>query len=144
MGHRPFERSLTLSHKQYETEIEKLLHKGAIVRTDRETGDFISPIFLRKKKDGSHCMILNLKALNKTIVYHHFKMDTLGSVIQLMRPNCFMATIDLKDAYYSVPVTEKHQKYLKFHWKGNFYKFTCFPNGLFLLYQAHKASPLSS
>ena len=113
-----------------ETEIEKLLNKGVIVRTDRETGDFISPIFLREKKDGSHRMILNLKALNKSIVYHHFKMDTLGSVIKLMRPNCFVATIDLKDAYYSVPVSEKHQKYLKFHWKGNFYKFTCFPNGL--------------
>ena len=112
------------------TEIEKLLNKGVIVRTDRETGDFISPLFLREKKDGSHRMILNLKALNESIVYHHFKMDTLGSVIKLMRPNCFMATIDLKDAYYSVPVSEKHQKYLKFHWKGNFYKFTCFPNGL--------------
>ena len=112
------------------TEIEQLLNKGVIVRTDRETDDFISPIFLREKKDVSHRMILNLKALNKSIVYHHFKMDTLRSVIRLIRPNCFMATIDLKDAYYSVLVSEKHQKYLKFHWKGNFYKFTCFPNGL--------------
>lgn len=67
-----------------ETEIEKLLKKGVIVRTVRETGDFISPIFLREKKDGSHRMILNLKALNKSIVYHHFKMDTLGSVIKLV------------------------------------------------------------
>ena len=30
-----------------ETEIKKLLNKGVIVRTDRETDDFISPIFLR-------------------------------------------------------------------------------------------------
>ncbi|CAB4025485.1 Transposon Tf2-6 poly, partial [Paramuricea clavata] len=57
-------------------------------------------------------------------------MDTLLSVVKLMRPNCFMATIDLKDAYYSVPVSEKHQKFLKFHWKGTYYKFSCFPNGL--------------
>ena len=75
-------------------------------------------------------MILNLKALNKSIVYHHFKMNPLGSVIRLISPNCFMATIDLKDAHYSLPGSEQHQKYLKFHWKGNFYKFTCFPNGL--------------
>ena len=101
-----------------------------IVRTDRETGDFISPIFLREKKDGSHRMILNLEALNKSIVYRHFKMYALGLVIKLMRPNCFMATIDLNDEHYSVPVSEKHQKYLKFHWKGDFYKFTYFPNGL--------------
>ena len=76
-----------------------------IVRTVRETDDFLSPIFLREKKDGSHRMMLNLKALNKSIVYHHFKMDTLGSVSRLIRPNCFMATIDLKDAYFSVPVS---------------------------------------
>ena len=110
-----------------ETEIKKLLNKGVIVSTDRETDDFISPIFLREKKDGSHRMILNLKALNKSIVYHHFKMDTLGSVIRLIRPNCFMATIDLKDANYSVPVSEKHQKYLKFHWKDKLLQVYMFP-----------------
>ena len=88
-------------------EIEKLLNKGVIIRTDRQTDDFISP---REKKDGSHRMILNLKARNKRIVYYHFKMYTLRSVIRLIRPNCFMATIDLKDAYYSVPVSEKHKK----------------------------------
>lgn len=72
-----------------ETETTKFLNKGVIVRTDRETGDFISPIFLREKKDGLHRMILNLKALNKSIVYHHFKMDTPSSVIKLVRPNLF-------------------------------------------------------
>lgn len=57
-------------------------------------------------------------------------MDTLKSIITLMKPNCFMSTIDLKDAYYSVPINEEHQKYLKFCWKGNYFKFVCFPNGL--------------
>ena len=57
-------------------------------------------------------------------------MDTLSSVVSLMRQNCFTATIDLKDAYYSVPAGVKHQKFLKFQWKGNYYKFTYFPNGL--------------
>ena len=113
-----------------ENEITTLLEKGVIVRAEREPGDYLSPIFLRDKKDGSHRLILNLKGLNKSIIYHHFKMDTLSSVVSLMRPNCFMATIDLKDAYYSVPVCVKHQKFLKFHWKGNYYKFTCFPNCL--------------
>ena len=47
-----------------------------------------------------------------------------------MRPNFLMATIDLKDAYYTVPVPEEHQKSFKFHWKGKYYKCTCFPYGL--------------
>ena len=75
-------------------------------------------------------MILNLKNLNKHVQYNHFKMDTLQSVISLMTPNCFMASVDLKDAYYSVPIAAAHQKYLKFEWGGKLYQFICFPNGL--------------
>ena len=41
-----------------------------------------------------------------------------------------MASIDLKDAYYSVPICKDHQKFLKFEWKGVLYQFVCFPNGL--------------
>ena len=63
-------------------------------------------------------MILNLKVLNKSIVYHHFKMDTLSSVIKPIRPNCFMATIDLIDVCYSVSVSEKHEKHLKYSFTG--------------------------
>ena len=48
-----------------------------------------------------------------------------------MKPGCYMASVDLKDANYSVHVSKKHQKYLKFSWNGKLYiKFTCFPNGL--------------
>ena len=111
-------------------EVANLLQKAVIVETSHEPGEFISSIFVRPKKDGSHRMILNLKNLNKHVQYNHFKMDTLQSVISLMTPNCFMASVDLKDAYYSVPIAAAHQKYLKFEWGGKLYQFTCFPNGL--------------
>jgi len=112
------------------TEIEKLLHKGVIVATGHEKGEFISPIFIRPKKDGSFRLILSLKRLNIHVEYQHFKMDTLRSAINMMRPNCYMTSVDLKDTYYSVPIAYCDQKYLKFEWLGQFYKFTCFPNGL--------------
>ncbi|CAB4007500.1 Transposon Tf2-6 poly [Paramuricea clavata] len=41
-----------------------------------------------------------------------------------------MACIDLKDAYYLVPVAKQHQKFLKFTWKGRLYQFTCLAQGL--------------
>ena len=44
--------------------------------------------------------------------------------------NCFMATIDLKDAYYSVAISRLFQKFLKFKCKDKLYCFLCFPNGL--------------
>ena len=93
-------------------------------------GEYISTIFVRKKKSGKYRMILNLKGLNKHIEKHHFKMDTLWSAGRLMTPHCFMASTDLKDAYYVVPIAEEHRKYLRFYWQGFLYQYTSMPNGL--------------
>ena len=57
-------------------------------------------------------------------------MDSLKTVLHMVKPGCFMASIDLKDAYYSVPIATADQKYLKFQWRGKLYKYVCFPNGL--------------
>ena len=113
-----------------DTEIERLLEKFIIVKSTHEEGEFLSTIFTRPKRSGGHRMILNLSKLNEFVEYHHFKMDTLEVAIKLIEPHCFMASIDLKDAYYSVPIHVDHQKYLKFVWKGILYKFTVLPNGL--------------
>lgn len=75
-------------------------------------------------------MILNLKPLNEFVDYHHFKMDTFNTAIKLVKPGCFMASIDLKDAYYSIPVAKEDRKFLMFQRKETLYQFTCLPNGL--------------
>ena len=62
--------------------------------------------------------------------YTHFKMETINSILTMITPNCYMAKPDIKDAYYSIPILEKHQKYLKYLFGGKLYQFTCFPNGL--------------
>ena len=41
-----------------------------------------------------------------------------------------MASLDLKDAYYTAGVNPLHRKYLRFIWKNVLYQFTCLPNGL--------------
>ena len=89
-----------------------------------------SPQFLCGKRSGKYRMILNLKGLNQHIEKHHFKMDTLWSAVKLMTPNCFMASTDLTDAYYVVPIGEEHRKYLRFYWQGCLYQCMCMPNGL--------------
>ena len=57
-------------------------------------------------------------------------MDTIQTALKLMRPGCFMASVDLKDAYYSVPVAREDRKFLKFQWENSYFQFTCLPNGL--------------
>ena len=77
-----------------DTEIDKLLAKGVITPSCHEEGEYISPIFTRAKKDGSFRLILNLKCLNTHVQYHHFKMDSLYTVLQMVKSGCFMASIN--------------------------------------------------
>ena len=113
-----------------DAKIAQLVNKEVLQVTNRVPDGFISNIFIRPKKDSGFRMILNLKPLNKFVDYHHFKMDTFRTALKLIRPGCFRASVDLKYAYYSIPIAEEDRKLLMFQWKGKYYQFTCLPNGL--------------
>ena len=110
--------------------IKTLQDKHVITECDHEGDKFISPIFLVPKDGDSFRLILNLRKLNQSMPYMHFKMDTADKVIKLVRQNCFMCTVDIKDAYYSVGISESCQKYLKFKYQDKLFKFLALPNGL--------------
>ena len=100
-----------------------MISKGITEPANPGSGEILTSIFTRPKKDGTYRIILNLKSFNKCIPYQHFKMDTLKTVLNLIEKDCFLASLDLKYAYYSVPVTRNDRKYQR-------YQFTCLPNGL--------------
>ena len=85
-------------------EINKMIKKGIIEKVSHEKHEIISNIFSIPKKDGTHRVILNLKEFNRNVSYHHFKMDSLNTILKLLDKDCFMASLDLKDAYYSIPI----------------------------------------
>ena len=57
-----------------DTEVQELLRKGAITPARVSKDQFDSSIFLRPKKDGRFCPIINFKRLNQFIPYSHFKI----------------------------------------------------------------------
>ena len=64
------------------------------------------------------------------MTYHHlFKINTLETAVRLSMPGCFMTSIDLKDAYYSISIAEE-QKCLKSILRDQLYAFTSLPMGL--------------
>lgn len=111
-------------------ELLKLMAKGVVEKASHSDDEYISSVFLRPKKDGSYRVILNLKQLNENIEYAHFKMETLCTALRLIQPGCYMGSVDLSDAYYTVNVAYPDRKYLRFIWKGTLYQYTCLPNGL--------------
>ena len=58
-------------------------------------------------------------------------MDTLSHALDLMRQDCYMDSIDLIYAYYSVPVALSDQKSLLFQFYWVRYKYVCMLHSLF-------------
>lgn len=101
--------------------ITEMLSKGAISRCKPCPDQFISTYFLREKQKGEKRFIFNLKKLNKFIDTPHFKIENLRTALKLLSKNCYMATIDLKDGYFHIPIRKKDRKYLRFIFEGTLY-----------------------
>ena len=55
-------------------------------------------------------------------------MESVNNVINLIKPNVYMVSIDLKDAFFSVPIYKNHQRHLKFIFE-NLFQFISMPSG---------------
>ena len=82
-----------------------MLMKGAIIVFDPKKDKFLSSLFLAKKKDGGNRPVDNLKDLNSNIPYQHFKMEGLFLLKERLLPGGKMCKIDLKDAYFAIPLS---------------------------------------
>jgi hypothetical protein len=113
-----------------DNEILELSKKGAIVHSYWEENQFLSNIFVVPKPNGKYRPIINLKRLNKFVKYEHFKQEHFKVVLDLIQQNDFFTSVDLCDAYFSVPIHIDYQKFLKFEWNNVLWKFVCLPFGL--------------
>lgn len=111
-------------------EISRLLNIKAIRKCKPSNDQFVSSIFLVPKSNGEKRLILNLKKLNKFVYVNHFKMEDIRTAIKLITPDSYMVNLDLKEAYFLVPIHDSHTKYLKFSFDGVLYEFLALPFGL--------------
>ena len=80
-------------------------------------------MFMVSKKEGGQTPIINIKYLN-------FKMEGLQTVKALLQEEHWMAKIDLKDAFFMVPVATQFHHLLLFKVGTKVFQFKCLPFGL--------------
>ena len=111
-------------------EIEKMLAKGALEIVPDPGPGFYSRLFLVEKATGGWRPVIDLSTLNTFIRQTPFKMETIASVLNAVQENDLLASLDLKDAYFQVPVHPSSRKFLRFVSQGTVYQFRVLCFGL--------------
>ena len=89
-----------------------------------------SRLFVVMKASGSWRLVIYLSLLNLKVQKTSFKMETLQSVLLLVRAGDWMVSPDLKDAYLQVPMHPDSRKFLRFVALGKVYQFKLLCFGL--------------
>ena len=70
-------------------------------------------MFTTPKRNGDLCLTFNLRDLNYFVPHVHFKMENISLLKDLLLPQDWMVKVDLRDAYYTVPIHEESQDFLR-------------------------------
>ena len=106
--------------------------EGAICISPNKTPNqqqFIRNLFVTSKKDGGEPS--SNKPERTEFIY---PLPTLQygkfGVKHMFQKNDFMCKLDLKDAYFCMPLHKNSRKFVELHWSGNLYQFICLCFGL--------------
>ena len=112
-------------------EVAAMLVKRAIepVHNDGSPG-FFSHLFLVPKKNGSWRPVIDLSNLNAFVRCPTFRMESMASVTTALQQGEWTTSIDLKDAYFHVPIHPRSRRFLRFSLGGTTYQFRALPFGL--------------
>ena len=95
-----------------------MISKGALERVADLDPGFYSRLFLVEKASGGWRPAIDLSPLNEFVGQTLFKMETASSALLSVREGYFLASIDLKDTYFQIPVHHSSRKWLRFVSEG--------------------------
>ena len=110
--------------------LKGMLAKGTLEIARDPGPGLYSRLFLVEKASGGWRPVIDLSHLNDFVQLTSFKMETVTSVLLSVREEDFLASLDLKDAYFQIPIHRSSRKLLRFMSEGTVYHFRALCFGL--------------
>ena len=99
-----------------ESSISELLKSGCVRELDSPPF-IVNPLSVSIKTPGRNRLILDLRKVNLFLAKYKFRLKDIKNLKEMLKPDDYMFTFDLKSGYHHVDIHEAYQKYLGFSWK---------------------------
>lgn len=117
----------TLAHLD---QVVSQFHNSKIIEVSpTQSRDYLSHLFLIEEPTKVR-PVLDCTRINTHIQCHHFKMEGIPALRELIQEGDWMTKIDLKDAYTVVPIHSSSRPFLSFEHRGVVYQYTSLPFGM--------------
>ena len=108
-----------------------MLLKKAITCAEKvHSPGFYSRFFLVPKTHQKWPPVIDLSLLNRYLNVPTFKMETAEVVRHSLRTGEWLISLDIRDAYFHVPIYPGSQKYLRFQTCQGVFQFRALPFGV--------------
>lgn len=109
-------------------ELDKMLELGVV---EPSHSPWSSPVVLIKKKDGTYPFCIDFRALNQVTKRDAYAIPYISMILDRLRNARFLSSIDLKSAYWQIPLDSASKEKTSFTVPGRgLFQFTRLPFGL--------------
>lgn len=109
-------------------ELGEMMAQGIV---EKSNSGWSSPILMVKKKDGGYRFCVDYRKLNSVTERDSYPLPYVSSTLDKLRDAHYLSSLDIKSAYWQVPVAEASRPYTAFTVPGRgLYQFKRMPFGL--------------
>ena len=114
---------------QLQHEIQKLVD-AKVLEVSTGYTQFCSPLFLVTNTDGSKRVISDLRKVNAILLKDKFPMPSCDLILNSLNDCNYFCKLDLKNAFFQIPIDPRDRHYLTVSTQTNKYCFTKLPQGM--------------
>jgi ribonuclease HI len=114
----------------YQQLLEEELREGVIAPIPDGAAKWINPTCLVLKKSGKFRKVLDCRQLNSEIEDRSFRMEGAEDLIPLLQAGDYATSLDFRNAFNHVPVSEDLKPYLCFRYRDQTFAYQGMPFGI--------------